>query len=64
MDKLINLLKNVKRGPITTTVGVVVFLFGGYLVYMSKSSLTWDSVPTGLFIVGIVLLVVPDGKAK
>lgn len=61
MKEVLELLKNVKRGPKTSIVGIILCLFGGYLIYTMDTSLTWASVEVGIFVVGLYLCLTSDG---
>ena len=64
MESIINIVKNVKKGPITSLVGVGLCVFGGYLIYASEQTPTYMSLEAGIFFVGVVLLVSPDHKEE
>ena len=65
--EFIDYLKNVEGGPISTFLGLVMFLFGGAAIYFSRGSenpISWASLEVGIFAVGIVLLIKSDKWLK
>ena len=63
MEKILDLFKNVKGGPMTTVVGVIMFALGGWATwttYKSDNVIAWVSVEVGIFIVGAYLLFKSD----
>lgn len=61
MKDLLDLVKNVKKGPKTSIVGIILFLFGGYTIYTSEVTLTYMSIEVGIFVVGLYLFLTSDG---
>lgn len=67
IDKLIPEIKNIKGGPVSTFIGVVLFIMGSIMVYKtykSESPLLWTSVEAGVFALGIFFLVISDEWIK
>lgn len=67
MDKLLSLFKNIKGGPMTTLVGLVLFFSCGTIIFETKgdeNQLAWVSVEVGLFVLGIYFLVISDSWIK
>ena len=61
MKELLDLAKNVQKGPKTSIVGALMILFGGYMIYDNDQTITYASVEVGLFIVGLYLFLTSDG---
>lgn len=61
MKEVLELFKNVKRGPKTSLFGALMMAFGGYLMYSQETTLEWVSVEVGIFIVGAYLCLTSDG---
>lgn len=61
MEKLTGLLKNVKGGPVTTAVGVVLMALGGYMMYeIGFEDIEYTSLPVGVMFAGVYMLVSKD----
>ena len=62
MEQIIKLLKNFKKGPITTALGFLFIAFSGYMIYMTYEvkDLGIGSIEFILLIIGLILLVSPD----
>ena len=63
MNKIIEIAKNIQEGPVTTVLGVVLFLFGGWMVYTtykSEDDLVYVSVEVGVFLLGVLMLLAYD----
>lgn len=63
MDKILELFKNVKGGPVATVIGTIFFVLGGittWQTYKSENALAWASVEVGLCVIGAVLLFKSD----
>lgn len=59
MDKIPESFKNIEGGPISTILGVFLFVFGGLVIwnsYEDSNTVTWVSVEVGLFLLGIYFL--------
>ena len=63
MEKIINIFKNVKRGPVTSFLGAICIAFPLYLAYELKALPDLMSFDAAMFSVGVGLLVSPDIKA-
>ena len=61
MKELLEIAKNVKKGPKSSIVGALLFVFGGYMIYSSENTMTYMSVEVGVFIVGLYLFLTSDG---
>ena len=65
MKDFIQLLGNITGGPVSTIVGLVLFIGGGFSIWqLDQSKIMWNSVELGLFGVGIILLLKSDGWIK
>lgn len=63
MEKFLKLFENVKGGPISTFIGLALFIFGGvmiYSTYKSENAVVWASFEVGIFGVGMFLLLKSD----
>lgn len=60
MKELLEIFKNVKKGPKSSIVGTLLMIFGGYLMYVTEDSFTWTSVEVGVFILGVYLCLTSD----
>lgn len=63
MEKFLKLFENVKEGPVSTIIGLIMFLLGAvliYLTYKSEDALVWMSVEVGVFACGALLLLKND----
>lgn len=63
LDKIVTYFTNVKGGPISTVIGLLMFIFGGVMIW-KMDGLSWASVETGVFILGILLLLKSDTWIK
>ena len=61
MKDLLEVAKNVKKGPKSSVVGALMIIFGGYLIYDNDQTITYASVEVGLLIVGLYLFLTSDG---
>ena len=61
MKEVIEIFKNVKKGPKTSFFGTLMMVFGGYLIYVQDATLDWVSVEVGIFIIGTYLCLTSDG---
>ena len=61
MKDLLELAKNIKKGPKTSIVGLLLCLFGGYMIYDNEQTMTYASVEVGVFVVGLYLFLTSDG---
>lgn len=69
MEKIIEILGNTRKGPVTTILGCFFVVFGSWMIYENFTSLepkelSWTSVETGVMVIGLILLVSPDYKQK
>ena len=64
MKEILEIIKNVKRGPKTTIAGIILSAFGGYMMYSLEGSLEWASVEVGIFIAGAYLCLISDTEFK
>lgn len=67
MEKILEIFKNVKGGPMTTIVGAIFFALGGITIwntYQSENVVAWASVEVGLFVIGAYLLFKSDEWLK
>ena len=57
------LLKNVKKGPKTSLLGLTLMCFGGYMIYKTdaKVDLTYTSIEVVVFLLGTWLCAISDG---
>ena len=55
MKDLLELAKNIKKGPKSSIIGLLMFLGGGYTIYTHEHTLTYTSVEVGVFVVGLYL---------
>ena len=61
MKEVIDLLRNIKGSPKTTSAGVVLVIVALYIMY-SAETITYVSVETGMLAVGLFLFILPDSK--
>lgn len=61
MKEILDIFKNVKKGPKTSLFGAIMMVFGGYLIYEQEATLEWVSVEVGIFILGAYLCLTSDG---
>lgn len=58
-----DIVESIKQGLISTIIGVIFFIGGGvltYLTYKDTHALEWASVEVGLFIIGALFLKAND----
>ena len=60
MKELLNTFKNVKQSPRTSSAGLMLMIFGGYLIYSSEADLTYLSIEVGLFLLGLYFFLEKD----
>ena len=61
MKDLLDIAKNIKKGPKTSIVGALMVLFSSYMIYSNEQTLTYTSVEVGLLITGLYLFLTSDG---
>lgn len=62
-DKIIDYIKNIKVGPISTAIGVLMFFIGGNAIIKSESN-DWLALEVGLFLIGLIMLIKSDEWLK
>lgn len=66
MRDLLELTKNVKKGPKSSIIGFVLFIAGGYMIYSDwkspdpENALTYTSIEVGIFALGLYLFLSSD----
>ena len=60
MKELLDLTKNVQKGPKTSIVGALLLLGGSYMIYASNATLTYMSIEVGIFVTGLYLFLTSD----
>lgn len=61
MKDLLEVAKNIKKGPKSSLAGILLFVFGGYMIYTSEQTLGYGSLEVGIFAVGLYLFLTSDG---
>lgn len=60
MKDLLEVAKNIKKGPKSSIAGLFLIMFGGYMIYASEQTLGYSSLEVGIFTGGLYLVLASD----